>query len=478
MQSTLMSPLETRQPVPSEDRKPDRWWIVAARIVFWQLLAIFVVELCLAIAGLGEEEIFKLDPVLGCKHMCNKKVTWRSEGFATSYFDADGMREHGLTIAKAPGTFRVAVLGDSLSESLQVPVDESFTSQIQQSLSRQLTRPVQLLNFSVSGYSTVQEHLQLKQQVLKYKPDLVMLCYNVRDCFENWSPPDEVLTNVRPTAVHLPGRQLMVNSASVAQWLKSPRARFLQNIGFLRQNSRLWGLFAAAELDWSLHNPAYKKTLLLFTRPGPVIRQSMSELKAYWQNTCRQISGSLQGPAGAAASQTGSGRRLQLAEKSAGQSGAPAAPAAASNKPAGAAAAPAEKPAEKSTGNEKGESIYLSLIERTLGSLIGEMKATSNANGAQFVVVINPVHSALSEKKGRQSSSDGFDFNSEVRMLQRICGKRGIDLVNVHEKAKSLSKKDGDSLFYVAHLTPKGQEFMAQHLEPVVKDCVKRSSLK
>ena len=36
------------------------------------------------------------------------------------------MREPNLTIAKPVGTYRIAVLGDSMVEGLQVPIEETF----------------------------------------------------------------------------------------------------------------------------------------------------------------------------------------------------------------------------------------------------------------------------------------------------------------------------------------------------------------
>src|SRR5437868_2662617 len=122
MLSQTREQIEKRQTEQVSAKRKQPWYVLAVKIIAWQLVAIFVVELSLSMAGLGEEEIFKLDPVLGFRHMSNKKVTWRSEGFATSYFNEDGLRESLVTVAKPAGTFRVIILGDSLAESLQVPI--------------------------------------------------------------------------------------------------------------------------------------------------------------------------------------------------------------------------------------------------------------------------------------------------------------------------------------------------------------------
>ncbi len=122
---------------------------------------------------MGEEDIYKLDSTLGFQHFPNKRVTWRSEGFSQSYFDADGMRDPGLTIAKPANVYRIALLGDSMVEGLQVPIEQTFGKLIEKKLNQSGKRSVQILNFGNSGYSTAQEYLQLKQKVFKYQPDLV-----------------------------------------------------------------------------------------------------------------------------------------------------------------------------------------------------------------------------------------------------------------------------------------------------------------
>ncbi len=499
---------KTQKPeVKAQEKRAESRLAFAGKIIVWQIVAFLVVELALSIAGLGEEEMFKLDPELGFKHMSHKKVTWRSEGFSSSYFNADGMREPGLTVAKPAGTYRVALLGDSLTESLQVPLEKSFGYQVQEKISRDLNRPVQVLNFGTSGYSTVQEYLQLKNQVLKYKPDLVLLCYNSRDCFENWSPPDEVITNVRPAALHLPGGKLNVVTTPVTQWMKTPRARFLKQVEFLRERSRLWGLFSAAELDWSMHNEAYKRVILLFTRPGKAIRQTAVDLSDYWKTTRKNISAQFKAtftakaaqataPASSAATASpapaagSDATKIQAtvtcsattassgptAGSAANTSPAPAASSAVTAKPA-ASTSSATAPAA-SSGKSPKPSIYEQLIVRTLGSLLYEMKVASNLSGAKFSVVALPVRSALSVRQGMETAFNNYDYDYELGILKDICGEKEIPFVNVHDAARTLSKEDKDYLFYLVHLTPRGHNFVADQLSPAVKQHMTGSAKK
>lgn len=466
------------------NKKPQIKWpsfSLLAKIILWQIIAVLFVETCLFAAGLGEEEIFKLDPELGFTHMTNKKVTWRSEGSAVSYLNWDGLREHNLSLAKPAGTIRVALLGDSLTESLQVPLEQSFSYKLEKSLTEKFKSPVQVINFGCSGYSTVQEYLQLKKQVLKYKPDLVLLCYNNRDCFENWSAPDEVLTNVRPLAMHLPGAKLVVDSAPVRQWMKTPRARLLKTFEFLRVHSRLWGLFAAAELNWSMKSEAYKRVILFLSRPGKALRLTASELgdkfKALAHDLDWHSKKKTDAPAPTAAAKAAPASPQESSKESSNGSSKKSSLTAKEKSPQAKAAkadtALPEKKAQTST-----QLIYQQLVTRTLGSLLEQMKLECQSQGSDFAVVALPVRSALYAKQGLQTSFSDFEYKDEISMLKAACLEKSLPFIDMHEPAKKLSARDRDYLFYLVHLTPRGHEFLEAELrEPASALVAKKMEL-
>jgi hypothetical protein len=303
-----------------------------------------------------------------------------------------------------------------------------------------------------------------------------------------------VLTNVRPAALHLPGRKLVVDTSPVTQWMKTPRAKFLKQVEFLRQNSRLWGLYSAAELDWSLHSEAYKKLIFFATKPGKAIRQSIGEFNAYTKelmvkfHMSKNVAGVPDSvnskPSSAlktvesviakrpAESVTANAARSTVASTSAARSTVAVADSSAARSETAKSASTVDKHVE-STAAQPGRLNYQQLIVRTLGSLIAEMKTTSNDNGAQFAIVALPVRSALSVRKGMETAFNDFDFNDEVKMLQGICSEKKVDLINIHEQAKNLSAKDKDELFFLVHLTPEGHSFVAKQLKPFVEPYVR-----
>ncbi|HTQ79783.1 MAG TPA: SGNH/GDSL hydrolase family protein, partial [Thermoanaerobaculia bacterium] len=108
------------------------------------------------------------------------------------------------------GTLRIAVLGDSCTESLQVPLAGTFWSLLPGELGR-CGRKVETLSFGVSGYGTAQELLMLRTRVWKYHPDLVLLAfYTGNDVRNNYRPLEQ--DPLRPYFV-LQGGQLILDNA-------------------------------------------------------------------------------------------------------------------------------------------------------------------------------------------------------------------------------------------------------------------------
>jgi len=102
------------------------------------------------------------------------------EGSACIRINRYGVRQGDRAPAKPPGTFRVAVLGDSFIEAFQVSDEQTFCAQLERRLqdcSALTDRRVEVLNFGVSGYGTAQQLLMLRHYVWQYQPDVVVLAF-------------------------------------------------------------------------------------------------------------------------------------------------------------------------------------------------------------------------------------------------------------------------------------------------------------
>src|ERR1700687_5059060 len=103
------------------------------------------------------------------------------------------MRDVEHTIAKPAGVYRIALLGDSATEGLQVPFDATYGREIERIYAAHGIK-AEVLNFGCSGYSTGQEVLQFEREVAQYKPDLSILLYNRGDSMENIRKPWDLRT--------------------------------------------------------------------------------------------------------------------------------------------------------------------------------------------------------------------------------------------------------------------------------------------
>jgi hypothetical protein len=475
--TTSVAPRQQSRGQQKPPQKRQIAWKLIGQIVACQIAAILLVEGFFFLNGIGEEEIFQFDRHIGFKHMTNKRITWRTEGFAQSYLNEDGMREKNLTIQKPANTFRVAVLGDSMTEGLQVPIEQSFGQIIEKRLNEQRAqdgqpRQVQILNFATSGYSTVQELLQLKDKVFKYKPDLVLVCYTNRDLFENWASDSKVVTNIRPSAVHLPGGYLFFDTSHVAKWFKSPRGKFLTSIDWIRHESRIWGLWSALELDMSMHNPVYKFLIACATKPKHAVREFntlVETMKASWssqpafqikffegQNPAEAVKPAKKEPATQLASTPAVKQEPKLDTLiSAAQNSA------------------LESNPVLQKDNPKTQTVYQKIVVQTMASLLQEMKKQCSENGAKLAVVTLPSRAVLAPAFGMEDSFGGIDYPQEIAIVKDITGKLQVPMLDCESKAEELPQNKRLELFYTVHLTPAGQQFLADNIQPFLAEQVK-----
>lgn len=95
-----------------------------------------------------------------------------------------GFRDRDRELKKPAGTYRILVLGDSITMGLGVErTEEVFTHVLEREL---LGRgyAAEVLNFGVSGYNTQQEVELLADKGLPFAPDLVILAYCLNDTLQ------------------------------------------------------------------------------------------------------------------------------------------------------------------------------------------------------------------------------------------------------------------------------------------------------
>lgn len=91
--------------------------------------------------------------------------------------NSEGFRDKERNYSKT-NKHRVAMLGDSFVSGLEVDEPDRVSNIIEKRLNSNGDK-FEVFNFGVNGYSTEQEFLQLKNRVINYDPDLVVLNFYV-----------------------------------------------------------------------------------------------------------------------------------------------------------------------------------------------------------------------------------------------------------------------------------------------------------
>jgi len=92
-------------------------------------------------------------------------------------FNNYGWRDEEWSLQKPQNTFRIALLGDSYIEALQVEDNKTFEYYTEILLNNSLDLNVELLNFGQSGFTQTEELLLLTREVIHFSPDMVILFF-------------------------------------------------------------------------------------------------------------------------------------------------------------------------------------------------------------------------------------------------------------------------------------------------------------
>ncbi|NQT22495.1 MAG: SGNH/GDSL hydrolase family protein, partial [Candidatus Omnitrophica bacterium] len=107
--------------------------------------------------------------------------------FITSVeYNSKGLNDYEYDYKKNEDTVRILVFGDSFVEASEVKKEENFCKIIEKTLNAgDSGKSFEVINMGVFGYSPILEYIYLKNEGLKYNPDMVIVCFFVNDVYED-----------------------------------------------------------------------------------------------------------------------------------------------------------------------------------------------------------------------------------------------------------------------------------------------------
>lgn len=169
--------------------------IPAAVALVATAVAVLAFEVLLRAVGYSAPVWYQPDSQLGWTLRPGVSGVYTREGRGFVQVNTEGRRDAGHSVAKPDGVYRIALLGDSYAEAMQVEREQAFWARLPDQLRAcgfQPGKRIEVLNFGVSGYGTAQEYLMLGSVAMRYRPDLVLLQFtNGNDVRNNSAALDD-----------------------------------------------------------------------------------------------------------------------------------------------------------------------------------------------------------------------------------------------------------------------------------------------
>ena len=157
-----------------------RWIFRVLAVAVASATAFVLAEMALRLFVADTRSPYVYDEFTGTRLRPGHRFDFRSEGYSSNVINSRGLRDREHSLAKPAGTLRIAILGDSFSEAFQVSQDRTFWAVLERELQAMpecRDQTVEVINFGVSGFGTIQEWQMLVHYARDYSPDLVLLAF-------------------------------------------------------------------------------------------------------------------------------------------------------------------------------------------------------------------------------------------------------------------------------------------------------------
>jgi len=418
---------DTKQVIAPEappQERPFGIWHRLIEAAVAVVVVILVLECLFAMAGVGEQEYLRVDKVLGFVPMENKHVTWRKEGYGSIQFNSQGRNDIERPFAKPANTYRIAIVGDSFVESLQVDRSQNFCTLLEKTLNAKYgaNHHIEVLNFGCSANSLGQFYKKIDTQVLRYQPDVVMIGISV-DATKLLAPLQGgfAFANARPTFMLDKKGNLVEDWQIFHWWNNSPEGKRFARTEFLRHYSHIWGAIGTMMGSYSSWLEDFKAGKVwgwgqVAQQAVPVVAPPVVQPKA---GSYSAINSSCGGSSGAGTS-------------------------------------PGAAPASSSSSSSSSSSIALPQAQGDVAAatkqywpiadkLIRAMASDCRAHNCRLAVAHLPARPEI-----------GYDNPAETKNLEELTSALSIPYIDLTPAFLSAPKET--SLIYSVHMTPAGHK--------------------
>jgi hypothetical protein len=151
---------------------------IIATWMFIEIMLIFFFPQNLNITQLDADKVFELKPGIS-------SILERQEFTTHVKINSHGFRDNEFEFKKPKDTTRIAFVGDSFVFGYGVELNETMVKILENKLNSGSNENYEVLNFGISAYGTEQEYLLIKDDVLRYSPDIILLAFSLNDIKEN-----------------------------------------------------------------------------------------------------------------------------------------------------------------------------------------------------------------------------------------------------------------------------------------------------
>ncbi len=261
------------------------WWLIVGSCVTCELVIGEAIRLRDWRIMIVESESYAIITEDARRFHVAPSARWRHyySSDVNAYFGAEesvvyqansrGLRERELPIAKPPGVFRIAAIGDSFTLGEGVHVEDAWPQALERVLSERFPDAnIEVINAGVSAYDTRQELEHYRRNIRAYQPDMVILAmvWNDADAGEpaNFSAAiagtSATLAQYLPLADRLARAIAALSGRTGVRTSQDDWARSFDALASLRDESEADGAAFVAAIYPSVRHPQNHALLAVY----------------------------------------------------------------------------------------------------------------------------------------------------------------------------------------------------------------------